>query len=315
MTVESVKVCVIGFGVSSLPLLRLLEKSNIPFRVVTEKFFGIWGALKESGDNFDLLSTVHTATFSWWDDVPEFPFISAQEFARRLFNDITPTMRRNTIQCKAYRYVRDSNGLCTVVGEDGAPLVTCEHLVITTTQQIIPGEILKMCSDSLKMHNKTVLIEGYSDTSNMLMARLMLGNNNVIFKTNHFCNLEKMVALPSGAPEPYGPYDVYEEYWHLHDNNFARSNRSSFHSTVAPYSDFWLSKAFRKSSGLDKLITPSDFHRPVPSDAWTFMKVSGISNGMGLPVKYWPVDAYFHYLEGLIICCVQSNLYASVSAA
>ena len=61
------EVCVIGLGVSSIPLLKLLQQSGTDFRVVTSTAFGIWRKLADAGENFDLVTTIESTNYSWWD--------------------------------------------------------------------------------------------------------------------------------------------------------------------------------------------------------------------------------------------------------
>lgn len=56
-----------GLGVSSLPLLKLLLESKTDFRVVSKDAFGIWQKLQEAGENFDLVTTIESTNFSWWE--------------------------------------------------------------------------------------------------------------------------------------------------------------------------------------------------------------------------------------------------------
>lgn len=61
------EVCVIGLGVSSIPLLKLLQQSGTDFRVVTSTAFGIWRKLADAGENFDLVTTIESTNYSWWE--------------------------------------------------------------------------------------------------------------------------------------------------------------------------------------------------------------------------------------------------------
>ena len=63
------EVCVIGLGVSSIPLLKLLQQSGTDFRVVTSTAFGIWTKLADAGENFDLVTTIESTNYSWWDSL------------------------------------------------------------------------------------------------------------------------------------------------------------------------------------------------------------------------------------------------------
>ena len=65
------EVCVVGLGVSSLPLLKLLQQSNTDFRVVSSTAFGIWEKLTAAGENFDLVTTIESTNYSGLDSQGE----------------------------------------------------------------------------------------------------------------------------------------------------------------------------------------------------------------------------------------------------
>ena len=64
---NDVDVCVVGLGVTSISLLRLLEHSDLSYAVISDRDFGIWSKLAERGIDFDLLSSSALAAFSWWE--------------------------------------------------------------------------------------------------------------------------------------------------------------------------------------------------------------------------------------------------------
>ncbi|CAE7780021.1 unnamed protein product, partial [Symbiodinium pilosum] len=73
------EVCVIGLGVSSLPLLKLLQQSCTDYRVVSGTAFGIWDKMINAGENFDMVTTIESTNYSWWDYDYDFPFYTAKK--------------------------------------------------------------------------------------------------------------------------------------------------------------------------------------------------------------------------------------------
>lgn len=104
--VETVEVCVIGLGVSSLALVRSLALANADFIVVSEMDFGIWATLDAIGEDFDLLSSNALASFSWWDLDDDFEFYSASEYYARLKREITPKIRARLRRGRAESYTQ-----------------------------------------------------------------------------------------------------------------------------------------------------------------------------------------------------------------
>ncbi|CAE8614658.1 unnamed protein product [Polarella glacialis] len=73
------EVCIIGLGVSSLPLVKELEKSGTDYRVVSSDAFGVWQKLDAAGENFDLVTTIESTNYSWWSYDYDFPFYTAKD--------------------------------------------------------------------------------------------------------------------------------------------------------------------------------------------------------------------------------------------
>eukprot|EP00755_Sulcionema_specki_P021288 Sspe_Gene.73902::Locus_45118_Transcript_1_1_Confidence_1.000_Length_2245::g.73902::m.73902 len=296
MAPKEVDVCVVGLGVSTLALVRRLAAGNLTYVVVSDKDFGVWAEAARRGEDFDLLSSSATAAFSWWDFDDDFHFFSASEYYQRLCNDVPDHVKERLVRMRAGLYAEQEDGRFAVHAEgEGEPAVLCRHLVVTTGQTVSAKNIFDNMEASLRVRDKTVFITGYGDTTNMLMARLMLGNNRVIFSTKHFVNLDKLVKLPGGC---YAPFDVFEEYQHMLVNNHERSHHASWHATVPPYHTAWLSRATRKRSGIEEVLHTEDFYRhDLPHPVQSFLTRKGVSAGYGYPVKYWPVDGYFKFYD------------------
>ncbi|MBV1860896.1 MAG: hypothetical protein KUG77_20945 [Nannocystaceae bacterium] len=294
---RSVDVCVVGLGVSSLALLRLLVRSGKTFVVVSERDFGVWSRLAERGDDFDLLSSNAVAAFSWWDFELDFHFFTASDYHQRLEADLCPEIRARTIRARAVRYEELRDGSFDVRLNGDAGTVHCRHLVVTAAQTVDGPGICDTLQETLHLKNKTVVIDGYGDTSNMYMSRLMLGDNKVIFCTEHFQNLDKVFCI-DGQSQGWAPLDMFEPYQYLAKYNHERSYRSALCTAVSPYGNTWLSRMFRKQTGLDELMTPDDFYRDDLPPAWkSYLLRTGVNAGFGLPVKYWSVDSFFAHFD------------------
>ncbi len=296
---QAVDVVVVGLGVSSLALVRLLQRAGKSYVVISERNFGVWSRLAEFGDDFDLLSSNAVAAFSWWDFDLDFHFFTASDYYRRLQADVSPEMHRRVRATRATRYVERDDGSFDVYTQDGGDQpIRCRHLVVTAAQTVDGLKICETLQETYRLQGKTVVIDGYGDTSNMYMARLMLGDNRVIFCTEHFQNLDKVFYI-EGQSEGWAPLDMFEPYQYLAHYNHERSYRSALCTAVSPYGNTWLSKKFRTQTGLDELMTPSDFYRDDLPPAWrSYLFRTGVNAGFGLPVKYWSVDSFFAHFDG-----------------
>lgn len=294
----TVDVCVVGLGVSSLALLRLLVRSGKSFVVISERDFGVWSRLAEHGDDFDLLSSNAVAGFSWWDFDLDFHFFTASDYYRRLQADVVPEIRERTLRNRAVKYVEREDGSFDVHLNDSAGTIHCRHLVVTAAQTVDGAGICATLQDTFRIQNETVVIDGYGDTSNMYMSRLMLGGNKVIFCTEHFQNLDKVFYM-EGQSKGWAPLDMFEPYQYLAKYNHERSYRSALCTAVSPYGNTWISRLFRKKTGLDHLMTPDDFYRDDLPPAWrSYLLRTGVNAGFGLPVKYWSIDSFFAHFDG-----------------
>ena len=55
--VERAVVAIVGLGVSSIQLVRQLQREGVDYKVFTKQAFGIWTKLRDVGEEFDLVST------------------------------------------------------------------------------------------------------------------------------------------------------------------------------------------------------------------------------------------------------------------
>lgn len=296
---REVDVCVVGLGVSSLALVRRLAGSKQSFVVISEEDFGVWGELAKHGDDFDLLSSNAVAGFSWWDFDLDFHFFTATDYYERLQADVTPEIQERILRTRAVRYVERDDGTFDVHTSDpSAAPIHCRHLVVTAAQTVDGPGICETLQETFRTRGKTVLIDGYGDTSNMYMSRLMLGGNQVIFATEHFQNFDKLFRT-DGNREAWAPLDMFEPYQYLAKHNHERSYKSALCTAVSPYGNTWISRLFRKRSGLDALTQPEDFYRDDIPSAWrSYLFRTGVNAGFGLPVKYWSVDSFFAHFDG-----------------
>ena len=118
----------------------------------------------------------------------------------------------------------------------------------------------------------------------MLMARLMLNDNQVIISSRHFNNLDKLVPVGEGK---WTPFELNESYnWWRHvpvgaAHQFERCTRW-------PFSDSFLSRWFRRHSLVETVIDVLQFK------SWRVKEgLDGCPAGLGLPAKYTSVDAFF----------------------
>eukprot|EP00971_Amphidinium_carterae_P338530 6475903-Amphidinium_carterae.2 len=85
---RSCDVCILGLGVSSLPLIVELKSSDVDYLVVSEGEFGVWAKLHDLGESFDLVTTIESTNYSWWSYEYNFPFYTARQYYSKLRQEI-----------------------------------------------------------------------------------------------------------------------------------------------------------------------------------------------------------------------------------
>eukprot|EP00439_Symbiodinium_sp_Y106_P024235 s3384_g2.t4 len=184
------EVCVVGLGVSSLPLLKLLQQSSTDFRVVSSTAFGIWEKLTAAGENFDLVTTIESTNYSWWDYDYEFPFYTARGYHDKLLAELTPDLMD--------RLVRKD---VTQVDETGGPWTSPRFLMALAV--IVFGAVmstflhknifsnLSCIANAGRQGGKHFLIFGFSDTTNLYISRLIHAGHRVTLACRHFHVVDK----------------------------------------------------------------------------------------------------------------------------
>eukprot|EP00928_Gymnodinium_smaydae_P045052 TRINITY_DN30078_c0_g1_i1.p1 TRINITY_DN30078_c0_g1~~TRINITY_DN30078_c0_g1_i1.p1 ORF type:complete len:723 (+),score=87.46 TRINITY_DN30078_c0_g1_i1:244-2412(+) len=290
---------VIGLGVSSIRLLKMLEADGKEFKVIAPKEFGIWTQMAEHGENFDLVTTIESTNFSDWAFDYEFPFLNAKEYFEMLKREVTPYIHSRKIDSHVKR-VEHVGGVYHLFADDNREIVKCKHLVCSLGFQPdtnIPAN-MKLSSE---IRDSKVLINCFSDTANMYIARLMLNNNTVVVASDHFTTLDKMSDLGlrnKDGSVAWVPFDQTEPFQYLLDNNEFWHDSTLWLQLLAPvYHSTLLGDAWRKVLGLSELLDFSAYKKSLPGNSIrSLICRKGISSGMFLPIKYWPVDAYFdHY--------------------
>eukprot|EP00439_Symbiodinium_sp_Y106_P014716 s3384_g2.t1 len=185
------EVCVVGLGVSSLPLLKLLQQSSTDFRVVSSTAFGIWEKLTAAGENFDLVTTIESTNYSWWDYDYEFPFYTARGYHDKLLAELTPDLMDRLVR-KDVTQVDETGGRYRVWSGD-EHILTCSKLVhaigFAPDKNIFSN--LSCIANAGRQGGKHFLIFGFSDTTNLYISRLIHAGHRVTLACRHFHVVDK----------------------------------------------------------------------------------------------------------------------------
>lgn len=291
------KVCIVGMGVSSLPLVKLLEERSVDFCVVSEQNFGVWQKLDSLGEDFDLVTTIESTNYSWWDFKYEFPFYTAKQYYALLKAEITPSITSKIIRKQVGRVSEGADGVYTVLDEAGGTIV-CAHNVVFAIGLRPDPTILGNMGECNRIKDSTVLLRGYSDTSSMYMSRLARHGNAIFLAAAHFSAFDKIDFTPLEADKPDGPFE-----WYPFDQG---EPFTCFRNGMLPLSFFTGvglgQNPLVPSSKIQPCIyVPHFFHswvlhlwrlvfrsKVMPNIHW----YDGQADNEQLAVKYWSVDAY-----------------------
>jgi len=137
----------------------------------------------------------------------------------------------------------------------------------------------------------------------MYISRLVLNGNRVFLASDNFATVDKMSDIgirekESGACH-WAPFDQLEPFHHLMHHNEVWHESVLWQQIVSPWltQSTLLGRIWRWRIGLSAIIPTwnTGGNRFPGNSLWNLLTRRGISQGMFLPAKYWPVDCYFDY--------------------
>ena len=289
-------VLLVGFGFSAIPLLRELDLSGVDYTIISEKDGSIWASLARSGGiDFDLVSSYYTSfyTFDLVEDFSEDRYPTAREFYDmhlryyRKYQDRIIVDRVTLIENKGdHSIVHTKSGDC----------FKAKHVVISTAFRRKIFESLTTFDCSIR--NKTVVFDTLGDSANLLISRLVTGDNRIICLQNGFLALDKLFYIGNTA------YSLDQLEAHQTAQSFPRLYGAVINFNFVPMSTvvpnfkpiaayFALVRGIQHLLG--RLFTPENFHVPF-ADTRRAMAAdrppkAHVPNGI-IAIKYWPIDAY-----------------------
>ncbi len=289
-------VLLVGFGFSAIPLLRELDISGVRYTIVSEKDGSVWAALTRSGGiDFDLVSSYYTSfyTFDLVEDFSEDRYPTAQEFYDmhlryyRRYQDRIVDDRVTLIE---------NHDDHSIVHTSGGERFKAKHVVISTAYRRRVVESLKTFDCSIR--GKTVVLDTIGDSANLLISKLVTGDNEIICLQNGFLALDKMIHIGDTS------YTVDQLEAHQMARSFPRLYGAVINFNFVPMykvvPNFKPIAAFMAlvrgiQHVLGRLFTPDAFHVPfgdsrrvIGADRPPKAKVP---NGI-IAIKHWPIDTY-----------------------
>jgi hypothetical protein len=289
-------ILLVGFGFSAIPLLRELDLSGVSYTIISEKDGSVWASLASSGGlDFDLVSSYYTSfyTFDLVDDFSEDRYPTAQEFYEmhlryyRKYQDRIILDRVTLIENKSdYSIVHTKSG----------DRLEAKHVVISTAyrRRIVDSLTTFDCS----IRDKTVVFDTIGDSANLLISKLVTGDNRIICLQNGFLALDKLFYMGNTtySLDQLEAHQTARSFPRLYgaviNFNFVRMYKvlPNF-KPIAAY--MALVRGIQHILGC--LFTPENFHvrfadtrRGIEADR---PPKAHVPNGI-IAIKYWPIDTY-----------------------
>ena len=289
-------VLLVGFGFSAIPLLRELDLSGVRYTIISEQDGSIWASLTRSGGlDFDLVSSYYTSfyTFDLVEDFSEDRYPTAREFYDmhlryyRQYQDRIVVDRVTLIE-----NTRDHSLVHTRSGER----FKAKHVVVSTAfrRRIVDALTTFDCS----IRDKTVVFDTIGDSANLLISKLVTGDNRIICLQNGFLALDKLFHMGGTT------YSLDQLEAHQMARSFPRLYGAVINFNFVPM--FTVLPTFKPVAAymalvrgiqhvLGRLFTPENFHVPFADTrrAIAADRPPGahVPNGI-IAIKYWPIDTY-----------------------
>ena len=269
---RTVHVVVIGFGLSAIPLIRELERTNIEFVCISDGRRTIWDELSDSKRlDFDLVSNPLTSFFSF-DLVSSFEsddYPTAEEFYamqlrwRRAYQH--KIVRDRVLRVDNFR---SHSVISTASGET----LRATHVVFATGfDRSIHSHLNEI---DYHVSNRTFVLDTMGDSANLIISKLA-PNNKIIVRTNGFYPLEKVMNVDVQGTSKILAFSEYEFH------NLRYVSQETYNSLIF---------GARPGSGDPPFLLGDQFPDTVRSESGISSPVRP-ANGTVL-TKYWPIDLY-----------------------
>jgi len=293
---KETEVLLVGFGFSAIPLLRELDLSGVDYTIVSEKDGSIWASLTRSGGlDFDLVSSYYTSfyTFDLVEDFSEDRYPTAREFYdmhlryHRKYQDRIVVDRVTLIE-----NAPDHSIVHTQSGER----FKAKHVVVSTAFRRRVVDSLTTFDTSIR--NQTVVFDTIGDSANLLISKLVTGDNRIICLQNGFLALDKLFYMGDTT------YSLDQLEAHQMARSFPRLYGAVINFNFVPM--YKVVPNFKPVAALmalvrgvqhvfGRLFTPENFHVPF-ADTRRVIRAdrppkAHVPNGI-IAIKHWPIDTY-----------------------
>lgn len=276
-----IEVCIIGFGFSAIPLIRELERTKTEYQIISAKDDSVWDKLEKSGNlDFNLVSSYQTSFYSF-DLVKDFE------------KDYYPTAKQFYEMHKRWRAVYEDKVIRDLVVridnfKDYSLITTSSGQTFQARSVVIATGFGRLMNSFLNefdysVSNKTFVLPGMGDSTNLILAKLIPNNNKVIIRGNGFIPLDQQNSVLGKR------FTIDQTEAH----NFRYISHEKYNEQI-------MSPASSKAT--DPALLRNQF--PLMKRDYSWVKGNSAAGHGSVFVKYWPIGEYYENfgadLEGSI---------------
>ncbi|MFY0629133.1 MAG: hypothetical protein JXR05_02060 [Flavobacteriaceae bacterium] len=259
------EVCIIGFGFSAIPLIREMDNTNTDYQIISDGD-NAWVGLNAKGRlDFDLVSNYLSSFYS---------FDLAKDFEK----DYYPTSKEFFAMHQRWRKVYDhkiTKDIVTKVNnyEDHSEIITKSGEIIKARHVVFSTGFRRSIHSSLtnidyKVTEKTFVLDTIGDSANLIISKLLPGNNKIIIRTSGFDALDKVIPIA-------GMTFTLDQ---LEFHNFRYVSQEHYTSIITGKTE------------ANPFILGTQFPHTVRDYSHCTSKSTPSSGN--IVIKYWPIDMY-----------------------
>jgi hypothetical protein len=295
-----VDILIVGFGFSVIPLVRELDRSGLSYTILCEKD-SVWDRLKRVDRlDFDLVSSHYTSFYSF--DLVDNPrgdgFPTAQEFYELLCRYYE--MYKDKITDEFAEVVRNYETCSIIETRSGRTYKASQLIISTAFRRRILEELTEF---DFNISGKTIVFNTVGDSANLMISKLVPGNNEIICLHNGFVPVDKIMSL-NGVT-----FTLDQLEFHNFGFHFRRTYRNLVGGGFCSMNIIRnaLAKALQVTF-LAPLFCRHNFQTRfnlVREHELNQVPSTPLPNGV-ITMKYWPIDKYAEEFAG--------NLHEAISS-
>ena len=290
--VQQTSTVIVGFGFSCLPLLREMDRTGEEYTIISDpQASSIWSTLEKAGRlDFDLVSSYYTSFYS---------FDLVKDFRRDMYPLASDFYAMHLSHYERYKHkiitkhvtrIDNYDGYSHVHTDDGSCYKADNVVMATAFSRRIHSSLSTF---DYKVTNQTIVFDTVGDSSNLMISRLLAGNNRIICLTNGFLAFDKFFCQ-NGKTATLDQFEFH---------TFAGLRRT--YRAFIGASPFLFDQFFTNTRGVfdwklkfARLLAPEMFWFKYPElihrdevDRKKCAKGAAMPNGL-IAIKYWPIDTY-----------------------